>query len=383
MIAAAERELSRTFGGDLRLTGGHTAGGGTGRALVFRLNVESAVVSPKSVILKYANVDDENPWAPDDPDGRAHTIFNEWAALHFLTDLADSSDSELAAPRFYCGDREVGAIIMSDLGDTGNVLNALTGVDPTAAEEAVFGWARAVGAFHASSVGRRDQFAAIRKHLGPITDDTPPQNYGVAFAEMCKKVGVQVSADAEAEVEGLASISIDRGPFDALTPGDTCLDNNMRTPSGWKLLDFEFARFRNALLDVSYLRSLLPTCWGVGRIPMGLIQQAEALYRETLEPACPSAADSTLFDRSLVEACAFWVVDPFVKWLMPKALDEDWEWGFVTVRQRIITRFDVFSDMTRELSHMTALGNASAELAERLKALWPEVAEVPYYPAFR
>ena len=74
---------------------------------------------------------------------------------------------------------------MSDLGDTGNVLNALTGVDPTAAEEAVFGWARAVGAFHASSVGRRDQFAAIRKHLGPITDDTPPQNYGVAFAEMC------------------------------------------------------------------------------------------------------------------------------------------------------------------------------------------------------
>jgi hypothetical protein len=116
---------------------------------------------------------------------------------------------------------------------------------------------------------------------------------------------------------------------------------------------------------------------------MGLIQQAEALYRETLEPACPSAADSTLFDRSLVEACAFWVVDPFVKWLMPKALDEDWEWGFVTVRQRIITRFDVFSDMTRELSHMTALGNASAELAERLKALWPEVAEVPYYPAFR
>jgi hypothetical protein len=254
---------------------------------------------------------------------------------------------------------------MADLGATGNVLNALTGDSSAAAEEAVLGWAHAVGSFHAATVGRRDQFDAVRKHLGPIEDNTVPPNYGAAFADMCAKVGVQISTDAEAEGDGVASIPYDRGPFDALTPGDTCLDNNMRTSSGWKLLDFEFARFRNALLDVSYLRSLLPTCWGVGRIPIGLIQQAEALYLETLKPACPEAADSLLFSRELVEACAYWVAEPFVKWFMPKALDEDWERGYVTVRQRIITRFDVFSEMTREFSYMTALGDASGASRSR------------------
>ena len=68
---------------------------------------------------------------------------------------------------------------------------------------------------------------------------------------------------------------------------------------------------------------------------------------------------------------------------MPRALDEDWEWGYVTVRQRVITRFDVFSEMTREFSHMTALGDTCSQLADRLKTLWPEVDEVPYYSAFR
>ncbi len=124
MIAAAERVLEARFGARVRLVGGEVAGGGSGRARVFRVGVQSTSAAPKTVIAKYANVDDDNPWLPDKPGGRADTLFNEWAGLQLLTELASEAEGEPLTPRLFGGDRDADVIAMEDLGKTENVLSS-------------------------------------------------------------------------------------------------------------------------------------------------------------------------------------------------------------------------------------------------------------------
>jgi hypothetical protein len=47
----------------------------------------------------------------------------------------------------------------------------------------------------------------------------------------------------------------------ALTPGDTCPDNNVLADAGVVLFDFEGAAIRHVAWDAAYLRVPWPRCW--------------------------------------------------------------------------------------------------------------------------
>ncbi|MBA3379194.1 MAG: hypothetical protein H0T93_09945 [Chloroflexia bacterium] len=69
---------------------------------------------------------------------------------------------------------------------------------------------------------------------------------------------------------------------------------------------------------------------------------------------------------------------------MPMLLEEDFEWGTATIRQRLLVRLDVVIQVTRESGHLEALGDQAEAMARTLHDRWdPIVAPLPLYPAFQ
>src|SRR5262249_12866758 len=96
-----------------------------------------------------------------EPRGGARDAFlNEWASLQLLTELAPG-----VAPRFLGGDRDLGFLIMEDLGSGPGLDDALLGDDPARAADMLVGLFETVGRMHALTLGQRARFEALR---GPV-----------------------------------------------------------------------------------------------------------------------------------------------------------------------------------------------------------------------
>ena len=64
-------------------------------------------------------------------------------------------------------------------------------------------------------------------------------------------------------------------------------------------------------------------------------------------------------------------------------MEEDAEWGLATHRQRVLLRFYLFGRLAEEYGQFEALGRWLDLLGSLLREVWGEVADMPFYPAFR
>jgi hypothetical protein len=65
-------------------------------------------------------------------------------------------------------------------------------------------------------------------------------------------------------------------------------------------------------------------------------------------------------------------------------VDRQDEIGISTVRQRILVRLGIFSEITASVGYLQALGKTAAALQAFLRSRWPQEADaMPLYPAFR
>src|SRR5262249_16344902 len=65
------------------------------------------------------------------------------------------------------------------------------------------------------------------------------------------------------------------------------------------------------------------------------------------------------FERGLVDASIRWAWSTFALWHMPGALEKDREWGLVTVRQRVLFRFDLVLAMLARSGRYPAIAEAT------------------------
>src|SRR5688500_2933450 len=101
--------------------------------------------------------------------------------------------------------------------------------------------------------------------------------------------GLTPAARALADLRAAAGRFTTRA--DALTPADACPDNNVPTPDGLVLLDFEQACVRHVAWDAAYLVALWPSRWACRPccrrvVPRGRARRGEAVGR----PARPGPA---------------------------------------------------------------------------------------------
>lgn len=381
---AAEKVLIQVLGDAVRLGEAEAIGGGN-RSHVHRFPLlDVPPHAPQSVVVKTAPRFGDESYDPGSTHfaSSASRLFRDWAGLRFL---AAVSGREPLAPRLYGGDREVGLIVIEDLGTQERTPDRLLlRNDYADAERSLVEIARALGRMHARSVGQEPLFETIQSELGrlvrPEAEHVRLQKYFHSWADA---VDSAVPPRVEPELDALIAALRDPGPFLAYTHGDPCPDNWVRSGSRLYLIDFERGTFRHALLDGVYGRIHFPTCWCVNRLPAHLPLLMEEAYRSELIEGCPEAADDELFNHAVVDACAYHVIS-FPGEYLPSVLREDQTWGISTVRQRVLVRFDIFARLTQEFGHLEAVGETVGKMAAKLRGIWPaEADEMPLYPAFR
>ncbi|GAA4699169.1 phosphotransferase [Phytohabitans rumicis] len=213
-------------------------------------------------------------------------------------------------------------VVLADVGDGPSLADALLGDDAGVATQRLYWWADALATVHAATTGDGPRFAAA---LGGVSSlDSMPDLLALAadlLAARLPTLGVVPGAKALAELSGAAA-ALGPGGW-ALTPADACPDNNVVTPAGLVLVDFEQAAMRHVAWDAAYLLVPWPSCWCSWGLPAEVADAALARWRTAVGPSIPVVSDAA-FDRDLdvaVAACALLSTG----WFLAGALDEERE----------------------------------------------------------
>ncbi|GCE25730.1 hypothetical protein KDA_12140 [Dictyobacter alpinus] len=376
-VAAAEKLLTQTYGTTIRLGAGEDLGGSQ-RSKVYRCPViEGQDVLSSSVIIKQASQPDGTPLTD------IHPLFlNEWASLQFVQAL---TPDEPLAPKFYAGDRNLGMFIMEDLGSGTELTHALLGNDPAQARLALLDYAGIHGHLHALSNGKQDTHKALRTALGS-EDPSPYFNYQwlpQTMEKILTTLNVTPAVGLEHELAMLQTALTNPGPFLVFIQSDACPDNVLQTQTGMRMVDFEGGMYAHALLEGAYGRVPFPTCRCLYRIPEDITAEMEIRYRQELGRGCPAALDDALFNQGLTEACISWVLGFHSLVPLEIILPQDRFIMALTDRQRYLLFFENAARLTATHNYLPAIGATLHALAQKMRQLWPDTEEAPYYPAFQ
>ncbi len=268
--------LAEKLGGSVRLGEGRNLGG-SARSNVYRFPlVAGPAQAPSSIIVKQTD------------SAIAATLFNEWAALQFLSEVC--ADEPLA-PRFYAGNRDAGLFIMEDFGEGKRLDHILLSNDPDVAEKALLDFASIHGRLHARTYRRQAEYMNIRQALGSVEEVQLQLSYeelAKTLSIIARSVEIEITPGVESELAELARAMEHPEGFETFIQGDSCPDNCVYLDGKLHMLDFEFSRFTHALLEGCYVRLPFPSCWCVYAIPERIMQRMETTYRTELAQSCPA-----------------------------------------------------------------------------------------------
>ncbi|WP_406150853.1 phosphotransferase [Streptomyces sp. NBC_01012] len=247
---------------------------------------------------------------------------------------------------------------------------------------------------HVDDLGRTDDWmpgyaeslARLHALTGPSDAGTLPAWPGPtaadaeSFLTLARALDVPVPSTVPGELAGLLE-RLDPTPHHALLHGDPCPGNDLRTADGVRFVDFERASLGNGLIELAYFRIGFPTCWCAMSVTAAPLAEVENVYRTTWRGLTGKDVPGDLAD-----ACAGWLIqgDALVERAHRGTADqfarvpaEDFEWGYVSARERLVHRLDVVAGMTRDHDHLHAVGRLSSALASRLLERWPKLRPLP------
>ncbi|MFI8823902.1 phosphotransferase [Streptomyces sp. NPDC053431] len=234
------------------------------------------------------------------------------------------------------------------------------------------GYAESLARLHALT-GPSDA-GALPVWSGPTAADAE------SFLALARALDVPVPPKVPHELAALLE-RLDPTDHHALLHGDPCPGNDLRTADGVRFVDFERAALGNGLVELAYFRIGFPTCWCAMSVTGVPLTEVEQVYRTTWRGLTGRDVPGDLAD-----ACAGWLIqgDALVERAHRGTVDqlarvpaEDFEWGHVSARERLVHRLGVVADMTRDHDHLHALGRLSSALADRLLERWPKLRPLP------
>ncbi|HHF0526639.1 TPA: GNAT family N-acetyltransferase, partial [Legionella anisa] len=351
---------------------------------------------PKSIILKQSL-----PEASDRDDKEAYARFaRDWAGLEFANQIHQSMHN---VPRFYGGNKEYRFILIEDLGKQHiSLVDSLTLPNRDKATRALNRFMKSLGSFHAASYGKTALYEAMLKKIHGNAE-TLQEDLDVTRTDLLeklhavdKKLHLPLITECINEANSLIESLLKPGPFTVLTHGDICPDNvfDHEETHDLQLIDFEWAFVRNALLDGTYLRMSMPTCWCAKSIPEEVILPLEIIYREELKQTIPAASDDLAYTKAYTEACGFWLLQQTLPFLdstlakdrvgpsgpVPKnslwSNEENW------VRPRVLSRLQAFIHVASRSNLLPHLKQMAENMLFELKKLWT-ANSLEFYPAFK
>lgn len=293
----------------------------------------------------------------------------------------------LPTPTLIAEGRAEKLVVMSDVGDGPSVADALLGVDHARAEEALALWAEALAEVHRSTSNLRSGFAAAIAERDPDAgvgiDPMPGWLAGVPDALRASNAPLEIPGELDDELKVLGSV-LGGQEWQALSPGDTCPDNNVITGSSLSLLDFEEAVFRHVAWDLAYLRVPWPSCWCAWGIPEPVASAALDRYFTAMNRT-PIGVHRPTFDRTVEHATVAWALIS-ASWFLPSGLRRNDTMGPPGLaaplrRGTVLERFRVAAD-TADSQGYSTVAKAARSWRQALEGVWgPQ--SLPTAPALR
>jgi phosphotransferase family enzyme len=382
LVIAAERILSDVFGSQIRFTNVERLSESGRRNLILRCLSSPISDLPSSYIIKKVESDSYDPEDADSWDSQR--FFSDWIGSQFLSALGGEANH---GPQFYGGNRELGFIILEDLGHHRSLVEPLLHEDAISAEKSLFRYSTRLGKLHADTHKELSAFELLFHSVNSTGKSFAPKASQLEQSiqqvqTSLEGLGVLAEATLLQELTAVATAVVDPGPFLAYIHGDPCPDNVFDTPDQLRLIDFEFGHFGHALIDATYARMIFPTCWCANRLPRAIVAQMESRYRRELIQGCSEAQEDRVFELALVTICGFWLLNTLARHL-ERALEEDQSWGLASLRQRVLARLEAFVNTSEDFSQLPALRGTASRLLTLLGKRWPESTQLPLYPAFQ
>ncbi len=383
LLNLAQMRLSDALEMDVTL---HANGALDSQYTMLRCRVEGPGLAPESVILKQ--------FTQTAGDAAARLRFrNEWAALEFL-----SAHGLQLSPTLLLGDPASNLMIMEDLGQRPSVQDLLFEPNSPHAEEALLSIGACLGRLHAATAGGEEEFAAIQARLSasaPTSDSSLDlRERWQAIEECFNALDVKIPGDFTQAAYEMEAWLHGVHPLRALTHCDAGVHNFLWIDPNVRLMDFEFASYGCALLDIVPARLGFPPSFRSRRVPPQLVAQLEASYRAELGKAMPAAWEDDLFQNALVEACAHWAlsrIEGIWRNYLKIVVEEGEERARETVgvsderlmvyRDKVYTYVSAFVSAAAEFERATALRKPIKELLGEFRKMWPDVGPVDIYPA--
>jgi hypothetical protein len=216
---------------------------------------------------------------------------------------------------------------------------------------------------------------------GVLPEWSGPRHHDVdAFLDLAGTLRAPVTSAMHAELRALVDrLGLARGH--ALLHGDPCPGNDLYTASGVRFVDLEMASLGNGLMELAYLHIAFPTCWCVTIVQAPLLARAEQAYRTAWRVATGSDPEG-----DLVDACAGWLIrgDALVERAhrdtvdhLARLVENDWVWGTVSARERLLHRLGVVARLTAAEPRLTGLHRLCHAMRSRMRSRWPALSSLP------
>ena len=324
---------------------------------VARLTLEDRPAgTAETVILKWPRSNDMQ-WRTDG----VRTI-RERIALEFLEERAPG-----CAPRVVAADDDAPFLVVEDMSPCAVLWDLLAHNDPRAFE-GMREFAAAMGTLHARTVGADHDYyprvagldaatiaADRRRVIGETWDWSLPP-----LPDVDRLRTARVDADVALLVETLLQPS----PFDAFTNGDSGANNFLVTADGGRIIDFEGAGFRHALIDAACLHVPGPMWMTVADpVPTGVAN----VYRGAIVEAIPAATDDRVYGIGLAGGCLAMAIERLELFRRRDERPPGHE-----SRAQMISALEA---AVRAATHFRAFPHLSgwaSGVAEMLRARWPE-----------
>ena len=396
LLKAVTQSLEDYFGGEVTIQDVKLLSEPDRRNRIARLFLSLGNNQMRSVIFKQSLSDKGQETTDDDILAR---FARDFAGLKFL----NGSDINHAIPKFLGENQKFRFILLEDLGDTHiSLVESLTKSDPDKAIDALKRFTNSLAHFHMASYERLGEYDELLVSAYPKRETLKDrikwnqEDLLPKLESVCELLGISCTNDLKQEASGVIKKTLSPGDFYVLTHGDICPDNvfDNEDKDELQLIDFEWVRPGNSLLDATYFRMNFPTCWCAKALPEDVIVELEALYRKTIASKIKASLDDRKYKESYVAACGFWLLGSMTFAIRIMDKDECWPSGPVPAdslwnpeanlaRPRFISRLQAFIQVSKAYDYLPHLRVAAEEMLAKVYDKWDDARPLDLYPAFQ
>lgn len=345
--------LSRHFEQDVRIESTHRIEPWS----VLRARLSPAAEVPATVVVKWLR--DGTDDVRRDPD----QLRREQVALQFVEQTTPGLAPRLIAADIPPEHPQDGLLIMEDLAPRESLRELI--LREGAEHAPLDAYARAMARLHATTAGRVADFDThLRVHgLATLPLDNALRVLPQALAGT-EEFGVIMTAAARRELEDALAVLNSPGPFVAMSNGDPQQNNFLTSGAEGRVIDFEAATFRHALMDLA-LFYIPGSMWLTVNDPQAT--GLEEAYRTALAPSIPEVGDDAIFGPGIAAAA---LLETITRLAYLDKLDR----RPVGDRSRLhrVTNLEISAltaERHRSLPHLAGWARA---VADRLRRLWPD-----------